>query len=405
LETDPAMTPWTAITWSISNRFGWGVYGMNFALRTLQTGATFPICLGEIVTAGMNAEVLDTLKRAIDFREQHIHQIIRASQTAHMAEATVLHGLGNGMEWPMMSQAVTGGYNVGVIFFEHTDITPDGKARLAKLNGTVAGSTWNAEVLKGWGVENVATVFQGVDTDRFRPMPSTGEYDGKFVVFSGGKFDYRKGQDIVLAAFSRFSQRHDDAVLMVAWQNLWPLTGLRMSYAKHLDSLPFVRPDGFLNLTDWAAKHGVDPEKFIDLGLPVNEAMPGILRDADVAVFPNRCEGGTNLVAMETMACGVPCIIADNTGQKDLIDGDNCYVLTRQDPVSDIGVGTDGWGESDVDEIVEQLEAAYSNRDDAKARGRKGADFMRGWDWSSRIDHLLSEIETLCGMTGGQTNP
>lgn len=390
------MTPWIGITWSLSNRFGWGVYGLNLARHALRTGRTFPICLNEIVTAGMPEELLDELEPAIRFREQHIHQIIRSGQTAHMAEATVLHGLGNGMEWPLMSEAVTGGYNVGVIFFEHTEITPEGKARLAKLNGTVAGSTWNADVLKQWGIENVATVFQGVDTSRFRPMTPTDTYEGKFAVFSGGKFDLRKGQDIVLAAFKRFAQRHDDAVLVTAWQSLWPLTGLRMYYGAHAETLPDIRPDGLLNLKKWAAEHGVPQEQFVDLGLPVNEAMPGLLRDMDLAIFPNRCEGGTNLVAMETMACGVPCVIADNTGQKDLIDSENCYVLGTQSPLDVPGVGTQDWGETDVDELVECMEQAYQNRDEAKARGRRGADFMKDWDWPKRIDHLLDTIDELC---------
>jgi glycosyltransferase involved in cell wall biosynthesis len=41
---------------------------------------------------------------------------------------------------------------------------------------------------------------------------------------------------------------------------------------------------------------------------------------ADVAVFPNRCEGGMNLVAMEAIATGVSVILANGTGQADLID-------------------------------------------------------------------------------------
>jgi hypothetical protein len=38
-------------------------------------------------------------------------------------------------------------------------------------------------------------------------------------------------------------------------------------------------------------------------------AMAGLLRDVDLAVFPNRCEGGTNLVAMECLAAGVPTVL------------------------------------------------------------------------------------------------
>ena len=57
----------------------------------------------------------------------------------------------------------------------------------------------------------------------------------------------------------------------------------------------------------------------LDLGRVPNAGMPRILRECDVAVFPNRAEGGTNLVAMKCMACGVPTILSANTGHLDLI--------------------------------------------------------------------------------------
>ena len=39
----------------------------------------------------------------------------------------------------------------------------------------------------------------------------------------------------------------------------------------------------------------------------VNRQLPHLIT-ADVAVFASRCEGGTNLMAMETLACGVPTL-------------------------------------------------------------------------------------------------
>jgi glycosyltransferase involved in cell wall biosynthesis len=48
----------------------------------------------------------------------------------------------------------------------------------------------------------------------------------------------------------------------------------------------------------------------------------------------SRCEAATNLPAKEAMACGVPVIVANNTGTKEIIDGDNCVALTSQDRVT-----------------------------------------------------------------------
>ena len=287
-----------------------------------------------------------------------------------------------------------GDVNIGVVFFEFNEITAAGHDRISRLDGMIAGSSWNADVLNGWGVKNVRTVLQGVNTAIFRPMAPTGKYKDKFAVFSGGKLDYRKGQDIVLQAFKEFSRRHDDAILVTAWQNLWPLTAIGFAHSSH-GPMPKVLADDTLNIKDWAAAHGVQPDKFVDLGMVPNEQMPDILRDMDLAVFPNRCEGGTNLVAMETMACGVPCILSNNTGHKDLIGDDRCFVLETQDTVHFPGVSVDGWGESSVDELVARMEEAYAAKDAAKRIGEKGAAFMSGLSWENQIGVLLSTIEEL----------
>ena len=47
--------------------------------------------------------------------------------------------------------------------------------------------------------------------------------------------------------------------------------------------------------------------------------MASLLKQADLAVFPNRCEGGTNLVAMEAISCGIPTVLSTNSGHLDLM--------------------------------------------------------------------------------------
>ncbi|MDA8637467.1 glycosyltransferase family 4 protein [Rhodospirillales bacterium] len=387
------MKPWLGITWSISNRFGWGIYGLNLVLELLKRESPAPVCFGDIVTDTLDDDLVQKLQPAIQFQQQNLQGFYKMGQTAKLGDAMVLHALGNGMDWSMVSQGVEGDLNAGVIFFEYSEISIDGRQRLSRLNGTVAGSTWNADVLKSWGIPNVETVFQGVDINLFRPITRTNAYEGKFAVFSGGKLDFRKGQDIVLAAFKRFAESHPDAVLVTAWQNLWPLTALPMKFSPHTQTLPDIRPDGSMNLQKWAAEHGVPAEQFIDLGMQPNAKMPDILKDMDLAIFPNRCEGGTNLVAMETMACGIPCVLSENTGHLDLTADDRGYVLHSQRRVDANALATDGWGESDVDELVACMEAAYDDRQNARDRGQAAANFMKTWAWPNQIDKLMTSLD------------
>jgi glycosyltransferase involved in cell wall biosynthesis len=116
----------------------------------------------------------------------------------------------------------------------------------------------------------------------------------------------------------------------------------------------------------------------------------------DLAIFPNRCEGGTNLVAMETMACGIPCVLSENTGHMDLTGDDRAFVLRAQRKVEADMLATDGWGESDIDELVACMETAYDNRQNALDRGQAGADFMHEWSWPNQIGKLLNSLDNYC---------
>jgi glycosyltransferase involved in cell wall biosynthesis len=124
------------------------------------------------------------------------------------------------------------------------------------------------------------------------------------------------------------------------------------------------------------AENGIDPRQLIELpGMP-NAMLPAVLREMDCALQVSRCEPCTNLPAKEAMACGVPVILADNTGTRDLVDVDNCVPIRFQGGVAGPpGCGTDGWGESSVDEIVAALEVLYT---DSQYRARIAA---RGSEW------------------------
>jgi glycosyltransferase involved in cell wall biosynthesis len=116
-----------------------------------------------------------------------------------------------------------------------------------------------------------------------------------------------------------------------------------------------------------------------------------------MAVFPNRCEGGTNLVAMEAMACGLPTYVSYNTGQKDLVDLIQCGAFRTQKTVKpSVSMQTvQDWGETDVDEVVEAMEYVYANRAQAKGDAAIVSERVRqDWNWSALNEGLL---QTVCG--------
>lgn len=90
------------------------------------------------------------------------------------------------------------------------------------------------------------------------------------------------------------------------------------------------------------------------LRLERSELAELLRSSVDVGIFPNRAEGGTNMVAMEGSASGVPLILSRATGQGDLVrllGGEhNAYFLTPYRAPRDTE-GEEGWAESSVQEV------------------------------------------------------
>ena len=127
------------------------------------------------------------------------------------------------------------------------------------------------------------------------------------------------------------------------------------------------------------------PNQVLCLDTAPNRLMPDVFREVDLAVFPNRCEAGTNLVAMEALAFGLPCLISQNTGHLDIIQNNYAIPLTVQKPIE--GLGATCWGESSVDEIVDQMEAAYQGRLGLDRDVVRGS--MLNYSWERSINQLL----------------
>ncbi len=388
------MTQRIALLWQVADFFGWGVFGLNLTLDLLKRGTPRPLLLRPANLQLANPLVAGLLAPLIQ-EQQHLQRMCddNPGHRMRLTDTIVLCSLGNNLVAPEVAALYQGDATVGVVFSERTRFDPAALAEAGALDGVIAGSTWNGDVLRAQGLDNVRVVFQGVDTELFRPVPGVrGLLGDRFAVFSGGKLEYRKGQDIVLAAFRTFRQRHPDAVLVTCWQNLWPETVDRIAAAGHVTVAPAAAPGGGLDIAGWVRANGLPADSVVDLGVVPNVLMPQVLRQMDAAVFASRCEGGTNLVAMECLACGVPCVLSANTGHLDLIADGTCYPLRDQAPVPDTGEGTDGWGDSSVDEVVAALEAIYADPAEAGRRAAAAADRMAAWSWAAQTGRLLEAL-------------
>lgn len=387
--------------WGVSSFFGWGVNGLNLMLALADHPVFAPIA-GHAFTP--DDLVLDPL------REARLQPAIARSRDVWAAlmttdapildlEAPVLAAIGRDFAEAGVAahgKRLRGQPHVGVAFLEEASLSPAGRERAKAFALVIAGSAWNERVLRANGIVATTTILQGIDTSLFHPAPKAGLLGrDRFVVFSGGKLELRKGQDLVLAAFRAFHRRHPEAVLLTAWFSPW--SDLMHDAVAHAGVVPpGATRDGAPDIVGWAVANGIPPEAIVAVGPTPNIAMPHVIREADVALFPNRAEGGTNLVAMECLACAIPTILSANTGHLDLLRApDIALALRRQGPVRRAGIDTTDWGESDVEEAVEALETVWRDREAANAMGARAARVMAGMDWRQQTALLLRAIEPL----------
>jgi glycosyltransferase involved in cell wall biosynthesis len=193
-------------------------------------------------------------------------------------------------------------------------------------------------------------------------------------------------------------ERHDDVLLVTSWFNQWPASMRTMRASPYIRFAPPPGPLEYRTVIEGVlAANGVDSTRAIHLGPLQNPLMARVYRNSDVGLFPNRCEGGTNLVLMEYMACGGPAIASFGSGHKDILTDENSLPLKslRQATVRDGDEPAKVWHDADLDEIVDKLEWAYSNRDRLAERGARAARDMTRFTWAETgrgfLDLLRSE--------------
>jgi tetratricopeptide (TPR) repeat protein/glycosyltransferase involved in cell wall biosynthesis len=284
---------------------------------------------------------------------------------------------------------VRGDINIGHTAFEN-EITEISKKNAKDYDLILGTSNWCKQKMLDAGIKNGDVLVQGIDPELFYPQ-DIHHNKNLFIIFSGGKFELRKGQDIVLKAVKILQDKYDDVILVNAWYNLWPEIMVSMNMSRFIN-FELKGRDWQEYMLNLYRINGLDEKRIFTLPIVPNEKLRELYHKTDIGLFPNRCEGGTNLVLMEYMACGRPVIASFNTGQRDVLTDKNSYPLLK---MSDFKIHNDAkqlvsdWKEPDLDEVVAALEYAYFNREEIKRVGLRAAEDMKKFTWKNTADNLL----------------
>jgi glycosyltransferase involved in cell wall biosynthesis len=278
--------------------------------------------------------------------------------------------------------------NYGYTFFENK-LPEICKANAGKYNLIFCGSAWCSEKLLAAGIENKVLI-QGIDPEIFYPITREKRKD-TFVIYSGGKFELRKGQDLVLKAVKILQDKYDDIFMINSWNNFWPESLKTMQYSSHIKFE--IKGKGWKEIMDnLYFINGLDQSRIETLEIVPYEQQREIFAMTDIGIFPNRCEGGTNLVMMEYMACGKPVIASYTSGHKDILNPENSFLLTDLKDYSIAAEPWIEWQEASLEDLVDKIEYAYHNREKIRETGKRAGGHLKNFTWEKSAGQLLEYI-------------
>ena len=281
-----------------------------------------------------------------------------------------------------MTSFTGSGAKIGFPIFELETFSSREAHSLGYPDFLLTPSKWSQTVLKNSGLDS-QIVPLGYDDSIFVPC----ELPDKDITIFGnfGKWEVRKGHDILCEAFNAAFEENDRVLLA-----LMPTNQFLTNEEKY----------------SWEHKY-----KNSKLGHKVNilprfktqSMVYNIMKQIHCAVFPSRAEGW-NLEALEALACGRHLIITDCTAHSDFCNSQNSLLIkmtTGYEKAFDgkFFFGDSFWrsfGNDEFDQLVEYMRMVHRiNMDGSLQINSKGLESSKEFTWrnsAQKLHQTLSKI-------------
>ena len=288
----------------------------------------------------------------------------------------VFYGQGDGFRSNYRS------YKIGYTMLE-VDGLPLEWVRCANMMDEVwTPTSFNAATFRSSGVERPIHIMPlGVNPAYFNPNIEGYPVPGVFTFLSTFEWGERKAPELLLKAFNDEFRSEDQAVLLCKIYNQDPL----------------------VNVPRQVAQLGLK-EKGGRVFFSVNEVVPAhqlgaLYRSADCFVLPSRGEGW-GLPILEAMACGLPVIATNWSGQVDFICDSIAYPLEieRLVPARARCRYYEGfnWADPSYDHLRTLMRHVYENHDEARMKGvRASAEVLGKWTWRHSAEKIIKRLSEI----------
>jgi len=228
-------------------------------------------------------------------------------------------------------------------------------------------SKWQRDVTiaQGYDPDKIKVVPEGVDINIFFPEKTTHELtsDGRFKFFLAGRWDYRKSTKEIIETFLKTFDKDEPVDLIVSIDN--PFSG-----------------DNLETTENRLKYYGLEDERIKIIHFPQREEYIKILKSCNVFLSCARSEGW-NLPLIEAMACGIPSIYSNCSGQLEFAEGKGIPVnILGEKPASNSSYNhfngyTGNYYEPDFEDLSKKMRLAYNFNSDLKKNAIEDSNKIR----------------------------
>lgn len=281
---------------------------------------------------------------------------------------------------PYIHMFVGKGKKIGFPIFELDDFTKREKINTSVCDTMFVCSKWAKELIENKiGHNDVKVINLGHNINEYPELLNVNRQPGPFRFFTCGKWEKRKGHDIVCEAFNKAFEKTDDVELHLMCSNHTNLS----------QDQELAWKNKFI-----ASKLG-NKVRFIQR-VPLQEQVFQIMSQMDCGLFLSRAEGW-NLELMEMIALGKTVITTNYSAHTEYCNKDNSLLVdidsmewALDDRWFDGNVGK--WasiGERQVDQIVSYMREVYNGR----TTDRAAREFVRtNYTWGRTARSIIESL-------------
>lgn len=278
-----------------------------------------------------------------------------------------------------LAHFVGNGEHVGFPIFELDSFSETATSHMQSCDELVVCSQWAKQVLLNNDIIEPAihVVPLGYDPEVFNLEFND---NSPFIFGNFGKWELRKGHDVLVQAFNNAFTEDDDVELWLFPHNFHISENMQKSW------------EGYYYNSKLGSKIKIFPR------LSTQQDLAKYMKKIHCGVFPSRAEGW-NLEALECLACGKHVIATDYSAHTEFLSDRYASLIKlneREDAFDGVFFKGDGrwasWTKDGIDELTEAMKTSYKNGPSINQEGLSAAS---EFTWQKSTQKLIKVLRRL----------